>query len=149
MYDAATTLKISDVPPLKQYLIRYQLPPTLKLHKIQSDCQLREYITNTLGHIINKRGFRRGHIYYEFVNEKENILEGKEVLLQDKQNAGKWFQLAPPEEVAAGRLKFYGKRIARSSFEDQYRVFIQSFGSGAQHLPHGIAAFFTIVVKIR
>ena len=77
--------------------------------------------------------FRRGHTYYEFTNEVENILEGKEVLLQDKRTK-KWFQLAPPEEVAAGRLKLYGEGIACSSFGDQYRVFIQSFGSGARHL---------------
>ena len=138
MYDAAITLPNvgSNRPSLKQYLIPYQLPSTLKTHKIKNDCQLQEHIIQTLGSII-KYGFRRGHTYYEFVNEKENILEGKEVLLQDKKNTEKWFRLAPPEQVSAGGLKLYGEGIARSSFGDQYRVFIQSFGSGTRHLPRG------------
>jgi hypothetical protein len=104
----------------------------LKLHKVLSDYQLREYTTKIL---CVKPWFRRGHTYYEFTNEVENILEGKEVLLQDKKNTQKWFRLAPPEKVAARRLKLYGEGIARSSFGDQYRVFVQSFGSGARHLP--------------
>ena len=137
-YDAAIMLPImgiiSDAPSLKQYLKPYQRPPTLKLQKVQSDCQLREQFTETMSYI--KQGFMRGHAYYEFTNEVENILEGKEVLLQDKQDTEKWFRLAPPEEVA-GRLKLYGEGIARSSYGDQYRVFIQSFGSGARHLPGG------------
>ena len=60
------------------------------------------------------------------------------MLLQDKK-IKKWFQLAPPEQVTvtAGRLKLYGEGIARSRFGDQYRVFIQSFGSGSRHLPRG------------
>ena len=85
-YDAAIMLPImgiiSDAPSMKQYLIPYQLPPTLKLQKVQCDCELREHFTKTLSYI--KQGFRRGHAYYEFTNEVENILEGKEVLLQDK-----------------------------------------------------------------
>ena len=94
-------------------------------------CKLQEFIANTLC-----VEFKRGHAYYEFTNEVENILEGKEVLLQDKRNTEKWFRLAPPEDIAAGRLKLYGEGIARSSFGDQYRVFIQSFGSGARYLPY-------------
>ena len=140
LYDAAITLPIvgilSDVPSLKQYLIPYQLPPTLKTQRITRNCQLQAHMIKTLSGIV-KHGFRRGHTYYEFVNEKENILEGKEVLLQDKKNTEKWFRLAPPEKVSAGGLKLYGEGIARSSFGDQYRVFIQNFGSGARHLPSG------------
>ena len=62
------------------------------------------------------------------------------MLLQDKKTE-KWFKLAPPEEVA-GRLKLYGGGISRSSFGDQYRVFIQSFGSGTRHLPRGSSILY-------
>ena len=113
----------------------------MTLNKLQYDCELQEYITEVLNVDF---GFRRGHTYYEFTNEKENILEGKEVLLQDKKNTEKWFRLAPPEEVSAGGLKLYGEGIARSSFGDQYRVFIQSFGSGARHLQHGSIILYNI-----
>ena len=104
---------------------------SLKLFKVRSDCKLREYITKTVG-----VEFKRGHTYYEFTNEIENILVGKEVLLQDKINK-KWFKLAQPEEIIAQDKKFYGEGITRDSFGDQYRVFIQSFGSGARHLRDG------------
>ena len=109
------------------------------MHYIDRDCEIQEYITNTLG-----AEFRRGHAYYEFTNEVENILEGKEVLLQDKKNTKKWFQLVQPNifAVGPGRLKLYGEGIARSSFGEQYRVFIQSFGSGARHLPCGSAILY-------
>ena len=63
---------------LKQYLTPYHLPSILKMHKVPSDCKLREYVTDTLN---VKHGFRRGHAYYEFTNEVENILEGKQGLL--------------------------------------------------------------------
>ena len=101
------------------------------------DYELREFITETLS-----VEFRRGHAYYEFTNEVENILEGKEVLLQDKQNTNKWFRLVLPEKHDAGRSKLYGEGITRSSFGKQYRVFIQSFGSGARHLPHGSSILY-------
>ena len=104
---------------------------SLKPLKVRSDCKLREYITETVG-----VEFKRGHTFYEFTNEVENILEGKEVLLQEKRNK-KWFKLAPPEEITPRDNKFYGEGITRDSFGDQYRVFIQSFGSGARHLPGG------------
>ena len=101
---------------------------------MDGDCNLRDFIAD----ISKSKSFKRGHTHYEFTNEKENILEGKEVLLQDKKNTKKWFRLAPSEEVAGRlRLNLYGEGIARSSFGDQYRVFIQSFGSGARHLPRG------------
>ena len=96
------------------------------------DCALQEFITGTLS-----AEFKKGHTYYEFTNEVENILEGKEVLLQDKKNTKKWFRLAPPEKVTVGRLKLYGEGIARNYFGHQYRVFIQSFGSGTRYLPRG------------
>ena len=99
--------------------------------KVRSDCRLREYITETVG-----VEFKRGHTFYEFTNEIENILVGKEVLLQDKTNK-KWFKLAQPEDSTAQDKKFYGEGITRDSFGDQYRVFIQSFGSGARHLRGG------------
>lgn len=118
---------------MKQYLTRYHLPKKLKLHVVNKDRELREYVGKVLN-VLN--GFRRGHTYYEFTNEVENIQKGKEVLLQDKKNPKKWFKLVQPE-VLAGRLKLYGEEIARSSFGDQYNVFIQSFGSGARHLPRG------------
>ena len=126
--------------PLKSYLKPYSVPATSILHKVDGDCDLRDFVTNSTG---GSESFRRGHTYYEFTNEVENILEGKEVLLQDKKNTEKWFQLAPPEEVAGGRLKLYGEGIACNSFiRDQYRVFIQSFGSGARHLPKGSSILY-------
>lgn len=99
---------------------------------MNGDYELQQFITGTLG-----AEFKGSHTYYEFTNEVENIPEGQEVLLQDKKNTKKWFRLAPPEEVAAGGLKLYGEGIARSSFGNEYRVFIQNFGSGAQHVCHG------------
>lgn len=102
---------------------------------MDGDCNLRDFVTY-IG-----ESFRRGHTYYEFTNKVENILEGKEVLLQDKNNTEKWFRLAPPEKVARKR-RLYGEGIARKSFGDQYRVFIQSFGSGARHLPHGTSILY-------
>ena len=89
-------------------------------------------MTNTLS-----VDFKRGHTYYEFTNDIENILQGKQVLLQDKKNTMKWFQLVQPEETIVGNIKFYGEGIMRSSFGENYTVFIQSFGSGARHLPKG------------
>ena len=74
-------------------------------------------------------------MYYEFTNEVENILKGKQVLLQDRTKTEKWFQLDQAKVLADRRLKLYGEGITRSSFGEQYRVFIQSFGSGARHLP--------------
>ena len=134
--NAATPLPdIHSQNPLKQYLISYSVPTTSKLCIVDGDCNVRDFVTETLQHVSE---FKRGNTFYEFTNEVENIPEGKKVLLQEKQNTcNKWFQLAPPEEIAAGRLKLYGEGIARSSFGDQYRVFIQSFGSGARHLPCG------------
>lgn len=125
--------------PLKQYLSPYSLPTTSKEHElVGGDYGLREFITDTL----SVGDFQRGHTYYEFTNEMENIHEGKEVLLQSKENSKKWFQLALPEQVAAGGLKLYGEGIARSNFGDRYRVFIQSFGSGARLLPDGSSILY-------
>ena len=115
--------------PLKHYLIPYHLPDMLRLHEVGSDCELRQYVSNTLS-----VEFKRGHTYYEFTNEVENILEGKEVLLQDRKNSKKWFRLAPPEKVAAEDIKLYGEGISRSTFGHKYSVFVQSFGSGTRHL---------------
>ena len=50
--------------------------------------------------------------------------------------------LFPPQQDFTGRLKLYGEGIAHSSFGDQYRVFIQSFGSGARHLPRGSSILY-------
>ena len=80
--------------------------------------------------------FRRGHTYYEFTNEVENILEGQAVLLQDKKKPEKWFRLDQDKVHSAGGLGLCGNRIAYNKFGDQYRVFIQSFGSGTRQLPH-------------
>ena len=124
---------------LKEYLTQYHLPDKLKMHDVDRDCDLREYITETLN--IAKE-FRRGHAYFEFTNEVENILEGKQVLLQDRKKTKKWFQLDQAKVLADGRLKLYGEGITHSSFGDQYRVFIQSFGSGARHLPHGSSILY-------
>ena len=96
-----------------------------KPHKLQ------DYITKVVS-----VEFRRGHTYYEFTNEVENVLEGKEVLLQDKKKPNKWFRLDQEKVLAAGGLGlYYGEGISYNNFGDRYRVFIQSFGSGARHLP--------------
>ena len=93
-------------------------------------CELRDFITEVIG-----LEFRRGHTFYEFTKGVENILEGKEVLLQDRKNHKKWFRLDQQKALAVRDLKLYGEGIARNNFGEQYRVFIQSFGSGARHLP--------------
>ena len=129
---------------LKRYLKRYHLPDTLRLHKVGRHCELRKYVTNTLG-----RDFKRGHAYYEFTNEVENIPEGKEVLLQDKQNTNKWFRLVQPEEVPAGDIKFCGEGIPRSTFGQKYKVFIQSFGSGTRHLPRDSYILYNCEDQVR
>ena len=116
---------------MEQYLKPYNRPATLSDHEVGNDCKLQEFITRTVN---PDNGFRRGHAYYEFTNKVENILEGKEVLLQDKKKKNKWFRL-DQAKVLAGRLKFYGEEIALEWFGGQYRVFIQSFGSGGRHLP--------------
>ena len=115
---------------MEQHLTHYNLPDSFKLHKVRKDCQLRKYVTEIL-----TVEFRRGHTYYEFTNEVENIQEGKKVLLQDKKK--KWFQLAEPEDVGAERDRLYGEGIPRKRFGYQHMVFIQSFGSGARYLPRG------------
>lgn len=126
---------------LKQYLLPCEFPSTLELHTVTvpTGCVLYEYVTEILN---VDHGFRRGHTYYEFTNKQENIQEGKEVLLQERQNSKRWFRLAPPAKVAAGRLKLYGEGIARSSFGDRYKVFIQSFGSGNRYLPNGSSILY-------
>ena len=120
---------------MEQYLKPYILPVTLKQHKVGIDCELRQYITKTLS-----IEFKRGHTYYEFTNDVENILEGTEVLLQDiKRKDTEWFRLILPQEVTDVK---YGKGISRDYFGEQYRVFIQSFGSGARHLPRGSSILY-------
>ena len=118
---------------LKQYLTPYKLPDTVKQHGVDRDCTLQDYITKTLS-----LEFRDDYIYCELTNGVENILEDKEVLLQDKNDTKTWFRLVLPEQVAAAeKLKLYGEGIAHSNFGEQYRVFIQNSGSGARHLSRG------------
>ena len=123
-----------DTHPINQYLKSYHYDPsTLKQHKIKKPCKLQKYITKVMN---VDHEFRRGHTYYEFTNEVENIPEGKEVLLQVKKKPNKWFRLDQNKVLSAGGLGlYYGEGIARNNFGNQYRVFIQSFGSGARHLP--------------
>ena len=45
--------------------------------------------------------FKRGHTYYEFTNDFENILEGKGVLLQEMKTE-KWFRLDQDKVLADG-----------------------------------------------
>ena len=115
---------------MKQCLTEYDLPTTLRLHKVRRDRKLREYITETIN-----AEFKRGHTYFEFTNEAENILEGTEVLLQDDKE--EWFRLIQPKEDDTGDVKVYGVGITPTSFGKDCTVFIQSFGSGARHLPRG------------
>ena len=116
--DAAKPL--SDVH-LQNPLTPYHLPDTLKLHDVDGDCELRGFVDDI-------SEFKRGHTYYELTNKVENIHQGKEVLLHEKKTK-KWFQLVQTEAFASS--------IPRNIFGGQYRVFIQSFGSGARHLPRG------------
>ena len=76
---------MSDIHP-QNPLIPYHLPDTLKLHDVDGDCELREFVDDI-------SEFKRGHTYYELTNEIENIHQGKEVLLHEKKTK-KWFQLA-------------------------------------------------------
>ena len=137
-YDAA--IQMSDnchqngIDPLRQYVEPTSLPGTLKQHEVNKDCELQEFVTSTL-----KTKFKRGHAYYEFTSEIENIQEGKEILLQDKQNSEEWFRF---KEVLSEEGKLYGEGIARNKFGQRYRVFIQSFGSGARHLPGGSSILY-------
>lgn len=108
----------------------------MELHQVSADCELRDYIiTGT------KTEFKRGHTYYEFTNEMENILEGKKVLLQAT-NTKKWFCLLQPEELPADAPNFFGEGIPRNRFGGQYKVYIQSFGSGGRHLPGGTTILY-------
>jgi hypothetical protein len=66
--------------PLKSYLIPYTVPTTSKLHKMTGDCNLRDFIID----VNSQSGFRRGHTYYEFTNEVENILEAKRYYYKTK-----------------------------------------------------------------
>lgn len=123
---------------IEQYLTPFNFPDTLIQHKVGSDCELREYLTNTLDVEL-----RRGHTYYEFTNEVENILKGKKVLLQSKLDSEEWFELDQPEGFTAGRHnEFYGEGIPRRRFGEHYNVFIQSFGSGARYLPKGSSILY-------
>ena len=126
---------LTDTHPIKQYLVPCHAPGhnyTLKKHYVHENHKLQEFITG-----IQSVEFKRGHTYYEFTSEVENIQEGKEVLLQDTKKPKRWFRLDQDKVLAAGGLGLYGNGIARNKFGDQYKVFIQSFGSGARHLPGG------------
>lgn len=115
-----------------RYLKQTSLHSDLKVYKVEKNCEMREYITTKFN-----CEFRRGHTYYEFTNKTENILEGKKVLLQDR-NSKKWFSLVKPEDIAANdRKSYYGEGISLKTFGKRYKVFIQSFGSGARQLPSG------------
>lgn len=47
-----------------------------KLHTIESSCRLRDAAA-----VKDAGNFKRGYAYYEFFHEKENISEGKEIIL--------------------------------------------------------------------
>ena len=128
---------VTDTDPIKQYLVPCHAPgpnSTLKKHNVPQkfNRKLHDFITCVLS-----LEFKRGHTYYEFTYEVENILEGKDVLLQDTKKPDKWFRLDQDKVLSAGGVGLYGNGIAHNNFGDQYRVFIQSFGSGSRHLPGG------------
>ena len=110
-----------------QKLTPHGLPNNWKVHKVGADCELRQYITRTVG-----AEFKRGHAYYEFTNDVENILEGKKVLQQDI--GTECFQEYQSDKTTAVN---YGRGISRNSFGENCKVFVQSFGSGARYLPEG------------
>ena len=131
----ADNIPLSDIhqPNLKPYLIPYHRhPDILKLHYVDGGCELQKFVTK----VVNVNEFKRGYTFYEFTNEVEDILEGQEVLLQDKEKTETWFRLDRPKVTAAAAegLKLYGEGIARNNF-GRYRVFIQSFKSDARYLP--------------
>ena len=47
-----------------------------KLYTIESSCRLRDAAA-----VKDAGDFKRGYAYYEFIHEKENIAEGKEIIL--------------------------------------------------------------------
>ena len=47
-----------------------------KLHTMESSCRLRDAAP-----VKDAGDFKRGYAYYEFIHEKENIAEGKEIIL--------------------------------------------------------------------
>ena len=124
---------------LKGCLEPYTLPDTLKLHQVDVNSELREYIT---GKETLNTDFKRGHTYYEFTNEMENIMEGKEVLLQDKKDTKKWFRLLQPNKLPVDAPRLFGEGIHRDRFGRRYKVYIQSFGSGHRHLPSGSSILY-------
>ena len=82
---------------------------------------LREAI-HTMNLLMRQRIFKKAKKYY--YKTQRNLKDGSD-------------QIKTKYQLAAGGLGLYGNGIARSKFGDQYRVFIQSFGCGARHLPGG------------
>ena len=124
---------------LKECLEPYTLPDMLKHYQVKVNSELREYIT---GKETLNTDFKRGHAYYEFTYEMENILEGKEVLLQDRKDTKKWFRLLQPKELPVHTPRLFGEGIHRDRFGRRYKVYIQSFGSGHRHLPSGSSILY-------
>ena len=52
---------------------------SFKKVKIGKDCKLRDFIEYEMS-----LKFKRGHAYYEFIHEKENISEDRELIFMDK-----------------------------------------------------------------
>lgn len=88
-------------------------PNTIKKHKVWGKCKLREYVIQTLCF-----EFEVSNIYYELVNEEEDIVKGMKVLLlKDEQNREEWFEFKFNSDN--------GQRVTRKYFGKQYKVFIQ------------------------
>ena len=51
------------------------------LHTIKSNCELQEFVENTLD---NKCKFKRGSVFYEFTHAVENVTGNKELVFMNK-----------------------------------------------------------------
>ena len=116
--------------------------------EIEKDCKLREAIE------YHSKLFKQGHTYYEFTHKKENVSVDKELIffnevresrlmlymhhqslrLEHKpmQDTCEYFTSKLPHD----KLSLYGEGVRKPDY-GKYKVFVQSTGSGARHLPAG------------
>ena len=132
---------------------------------VDQNCALREYMERQQ----QKIEYWREYVYYELTDEDEDISEDKELILQKKvtiiyidtyiefvytihcfntdpiinlcQNTVKYYtpQVDSDTLLANG---FKGEGITRAKFNDMYRVFVQSKGSGKRHLAAGTSVLY-------
>ena len=115
-------------------------------HTVQSNCSLKDAIEFQL----RKATFKRGHVYYEFTHDIENVSKEKELIFVEKviillsiynailfisniQKTGKYY-ISTANSSVLQQCGLIGEGVKRPTFEN-YRMFVQSTGSGARHLP--------------